>query len=133
MHEDYPVEIDLGRTESELGNASMPATPAGKKGKPRKFYPTLYIDSVPGMHALPKEGMMLVHYRRKSLRLEESGDGKDSTGATIEVRKICLPEGAADDDADMKSAMKAFAKGEGVDTGSEESDADEEDNDEDEE
>ncbi len=71
----FPVHIELGTKGSDY---PMPASPSGKKGKPKMHYPTVYIDSVPGLENLPEEGCMLVDYRRTRLTLETPEDGKDS-------------------------------------------------------
>src|SRR5690348_1422977 len=126
---EYPVEIDLGRKEPGM-NAVDPKPNGGKKTKPRTFYPTLYIENIEGMPALPKEGCMMVKFRRKRMSVDEDMDGKETAGMTLEIRKLCLPEDMADEADDMQSAMKQFAKGEGVDTGADESDDDEGDDDE---
>jgi len=128
----YSNEIDLGRKEPDLGEIK-PASPAGKKGKPRVFYPSLYIDNVEGIPSLPKEGRMLVEFRRKRMSVEENMDGKETAGVTLEIRKLCLPEDMAEEGDDMASAMKDFAKGNGVDTGTAEAKDDRDDDDGDEE
>lgn len=102
---DYPDEIDLGRKETDMG---MPATPTRGKGKPRTVYPTLYIDGVPGLEKLPKEGCVMIRYARKSLRLDQNEKGDDTAGVTLEVQKICLPDDA--EGADGETLGDAFAK-----------------------
>lgn len=124
----FPVHVDLGRKEPDMGLAIAPA-PSDKKGKfkPRVMYPTLYIDSAEGMPALPKEGCMLVEFRRKRMSVEENLDGKETSGVTLEIRALCLPDEAEEGD-DMESAMKRFAKDSGVaDAGEVENDEESED------
>lgn len=128
MH--YPVEVDLGRKEPEMRDVAVSPSPSGKKPKTRIFYPTLYIDGVEGMPSLPKEGIALVHFRRKRMSVEENYDGKETSGVTLEIQKLCLPEEAGDDSDDMESQMAKFAKGEGVNTGRAEEDDEESDEDE---
>lgn len=120
----FPVHVDLGRKEDAMNMATERA-PSGKKAKSRVYYPTLYIENVEGLPALPKEGCILVKFRRKSMRVEENMDGKETAGVTLEIQSLCLPEDmAGEDDGDMESAMKEFAKGNGVDTGPAEPDDD---------
>lgn len=115
----FPVHVDLGREESSTGNIANPVedSPGGKKGKPRIYYPTLYIDSA-DLPFLPKEGCMLVEFRRKRMSVEEGSDGEDTTGVTLEIQRLCLPENMDDGD-DMETAMKKFANAAGVDAGEE--------------
>jgi len=102
----FPVHIELGKKETNL-----PVSPSGKKGKPKMYYPTTYIENVPGLENLPEEGCMLVHYRRTRLTIETPEDGKDSAGATLELRRLCLEKdmGAEydgeDEPKDLASAM----------------------------
>jgi hypothetical protein len=73
---------------------------------------------MPGLEQLPKEGCMLVEFRRKRLSIEEGADGEETAGVTLELRSICLPEdgGAMDgeDDgegsSDMETAMRNAMK-----------------------
>lgn len=99
---DYSHEIDLGRKEPDYSSLS-PVTPEKPK-KMRTYYPTLYIEGVPGLEALPKEGCMMVKFSRKRLSLEEDREGEEKTGATLEIRSICLPEG------DGETLEDAFSK-----------------------
>lgn len=121
----FPHEIDLGREEPDYGAPKPVETESPRKA--RKFYPTLYIDAIEGMPALPKEGCMMVKFRRKRMSVEENMDGKETAGMTLEIRKLCLPEDMAEEGEDMQDAMKKFAAGEGVDTGREESEEEDED------
>lgn len=92
MNSEFPVEIDLGR---EIKDMPMPANAeaqSGKRGKPRKFYPTLYIEAVPGLEDLPKEGCIMVKYRRTRLSVETPEDGDDKAGVTLEIHRICMPK-----------------------------------------
>jgi hypothetical protein len=126
--EQFPHQIDLGRDEPDYGPAAIPAETESPR-KTRKFYPTLYIDAIEGMPALPKEGCMMVKFRRKRMSVEENMDGKETSGMTLEIRKLCLPEDMAEEGDDMQDAMKKFAAGEGVDTESDADAAEEDDED----
>lgn len=107
----FPIHIELGRKE---GSSDMPSPAGSKKGKPRTYYPTVYIDAIPGLEYLPKEGCMLVEFRRKRLSLDETTDGEETMGATLEIRAICLPE--KDEGADtLEDAFKKLSKGEVAD------------------
>ena len=79
----------------------------GKKDKPKKYYPTVYIDAIPGLEKLPKEGCMLVHYVRKRLTLEDGADGEEQAGVTLELKRICLDGDAEDEEGprDLAEAM----------------------------
>lgn len=107
---EFPVHIDLGKKESAMGGSlAMQANPSGKKGKPRTVYPTAYIDNVPGLEALPKEGCMLVEFRRTRLNIDTPENGEDTAGVTIELRRICLPEGEdMEDEYGPKTLARAF-------------------------
>lgn len=96
--EAFPVHIELGKTGGD-----MPVAMVDKKEKSKKYFPTVYIDAIPGLEKLPKEGCMLVEFKRKELRI-----GEDSAGVTLELHTICLmSEEADEDDAyDLESAMK---------------------------
>lgn len=122
----FPNEIDLGRKEPD--GMAVTAPSVGKKGKARIFYPTLYIDSVPGLDQLPKEGCMMVRFRRTRLSLEEGRDGKETAGATLEIRALCLPEG---DGETLEDAFAKLGKGEVADDGADYGDADAEEEDDD--
>ena len=120
----FPVHIDLGKSMGDMKTSGpMDAIPSKKKGekggkaKERKFYPTVYIDSMPGLEQLPKEGCMLVEFRRKRLSIEENIEGDETAGVTLELRAICLPEdggGMSDNDSegasDMETAMRNAMK-----------------------
>jgi len=116
----FPITIELGKKESEMMNA-VPMKESGggrgKKSKPRTYYPTVYIDSMPGLEQLPKEGCMLVEFRRKRLSIEENIEGDETAGVTLELRALCLPEdggGMSDNDSegasDMETAMRNAMK-----------------------
>jgi len=115
----FPITIELGKSMGDGMSSGpvdvMPSKKKGEKGKERKFYPTVYIDSMPGLEQLPKEGCMLVEFRRKRLSIEENSDGEDTTGVTLELRSICLPEGGGSEDddedsSDMETAMRNAMK-----------------------
>lgn len=132
----YLVEIDLGRAESDMAMPASLSSGSAKKGKKRIYYPTLYIENVEGLPALPKEGCIMVKFRRKSMRVDENMDGKESAGMTLEIQKLCLPEDMIEDAGDdMESALKQFAKdaGHAEPDGDEEADAESDDEDGDEE
>lgn len=121
---EFTNEIDLGREDDLVATAS--SSSKNSKGQRRKFYPTLYIDGIKNMPSMPKEGCVMVKYRRKRMSVEESADGKETSGVTLEIRKLCLPEYMAEArEMDMENAMKDFAKNSGVDTGDAEPDGDE--------
>lgn len=102
----FPVKIDLGRKESRDMAIPMSAeSTKGKRGKPRTFYPSLYVDAIEGLDQLPKDGYMLVKFRRKSLRIDEDMDGKEKAGVTLEIRQLCLPEDMAEEGADDLDAV----------------------------
>ena len=102
----FPVKIDLGHKESaDMAIPMSSESTKGKRGKPRTFYPTLYVDAVEGLEQLPKEGYMLVKFRRKSLRIDEDKDGKEKAGVTLEIRQLCLPEDMAGEGADDLDAV----------------------------
>lgn len=110
----FPVRIDLGRKE---GDAGMPVAVSenvarGTKRKPRTFYPTLYVDAVPGLEQLPKEGCILVKFRRKRLSVEENMDGEETTGATLEIQALCLPEDMGKEGETLEDAFKKLGRGE---------------------
>lgn len=106
----FPVHIDLGKKEVGM-NATNPGSPSGKKGKPRTYYPTVYIDSVPGLGQLPKEGCILIKYRRTRLSIDEDASGEETTGATIEIHALCLPENMAEYAMDdLESVLKNAGK-----------------------
>lgn len=106
----FPIHIELGKGPGEgLDIPPEPAPRGTKKGKPRKYYPTVYIDNMPGLEALPKEGCMLVDFKRVRMNIDTPTDGEPTTGVTLELRRLCLPEEA--DDAgeyapdDLESAL----------------------------
>jgi hypothetical protein len=108
--EAFPVHIELGQT---MGPPGVPM-PVKEGGKPRKYYPSVYIDVMPGLEKLPKEGCMLVEFKRQRLTIEEDKDGEDTAGVTLELRRICLAEDAGEDDEDaphdLESAMSQYGK-----------------------
>lgn len=105
---DFPVKIDLGRKETGVNFAASPMAPeSGKKDNPKKYYPTVYIDAIPGLEKLPKEGCMLVHYTRKRLTLEDGADGEEQAGVTLELHRICL-DGDAEDEEGPRNLAEAM-------------------------
>lgn len=101
---DFKVEIDLGRKEHPVELATN--TPRGTNEKPRKFYPTLYIDAIPGLEKLPKEGCVMIKYRRTRMNIETTDNGEDKAGVTLEIQRICIPE----DMEEGKTLEDVFAK-----------------------
>ncbi len=106
----FPVHIELGKGPGDGINTPVDIAPRGtKKGKSRKYYPTVYIDNMPGLEALPKEGCMLVDFRRVRMNIDTPTDGEPTAGVTLELRRLCLAEEA--DDAgdyapdDLESAL----------------------------
>jgi hypothetical protein len=66
---------------------------------------------MPGLEQLPKEGCMLVEFRRKRLTLEENGDGEETAGVTLELRAICLQEEESEDAAEsLEDAFREPSK-----------------------
>jgi len=83
-----------------------PGVLRGTNGKSRKIYPTLYIDAVPGLEDLPKEGCMMVKFRRTRMSIETPEDGDEKAGVTLEIRRLCLPEDMeGDGEKDLASVM----------------------------
>jgi len=112
--EDYfPIHIDLGKKESAMGMPmAIPSEKSGgKKPKSQTYFPSVYIDAMPGLEQLPKEGCMLVEFRRKRLTIEENGAGEDTAGVTLELRRICLADDSAEDAAqDLDAALSQYGK-----------------------
>jgi hypothetical protein len=101
--EAFPIHIPLGR------KADLPM--GGGKGKGKLHYPMVYVDAIPGLEQLPKEGCMLVEFRRKRLSIEENGDGESTAGVGLELRVFCLPENFPEDAADdLDAALSRFGQ-----------------------
>lgn len=105
---DFHSEIDLGREVND-GGAEMLRAPKG--GKKRKVYPVLYIENVEGLPMLPKEGCAMVKFRRTRMSVEENGNGDESGGVTLEIRRLCLSDDMEDSE-DLEGAMKKAFKSE---------------------
>ena len=106
----FPVHIDLGH---KVGDTSMPMVVGmkSKGAKPRMYYPRVYIDSLPGLEQLPKEGCMLVEFVRTKLSVNTPTEGKETTGVELELRALCLPEDMEEDLAEtLSDAFKAPRK-----------------------
>ena len=107
----FPIHIDLGRKADGM---NMPMAVEGgegkgKKGRPKKYYPSVYIDGIEGLEKIPKDCCALVHLRRKRLSLEEDSDGEETAGVTLELRRICLAE---DDENTVEDELaRAFGDG----------------------
>lgn len=109
----FPNHIDLGREPPK----DMPV-PAGERTKEKKFYPRLYIDAVPGLEDLPKEGCILIEFKRKRLTIEDD----DKAGVELEIRGLCLPE-SFEEDGTLEEDMAKFMSKDSADDSAEEEDA----------
>lgn len=116
--EDFPVQIDLGKTPPDNG----PMDAVSEK-KPKKYYPTLYVSDVKGLGDLPKSGWALIEFDRTDLTLRTTDDG-DRVSAELKIKTLCLPESPEDDGEDMASALAKALMNAGHDE--EESEEDEE-------
>lgn len=123
--DEFPNEIDLGRTEKvpvAVGETEKPKT------KTKKFYPSLYISGVKGLEGLPKDGYALIKFKRKRLSVTEGDDSgpfdtssdeddesRDTTtySADLEVTELCLPD-ESESDGDMESSIDTMAKKAGI-------------------
>jgi hypothetical protein len=87
----------------------------------------VYLDSVPGLEQLPKEGCILVGFRRKRISIEEGENGAESAGVSLELRHFCLPEDYPEEArGDLADAFRApSAAGEDKESGDETYDEDE--------
>ncbi len=122
--EDFPIEIDLGKTPDER---DMPVSvEGGKKAKRKPYYPTLYINGVEGLAGLPKEGCALIEFRRNRLSVDTPEDGKDSGSVELQIKKICLMEPGDDDGGSLADAIKRGLREQGVEVGDEEEDEEDE-------
>lgn len=115
----FPIHIELGRT---MG-VPVPDEATSKPSK-EKFYPTIFVSDVEGLEQLPKEGCILIDYKRRSLSVREE-NGKVTASVELEIRTMCLPEEYGEEDADEvveSLTKKAFSK-------KDDDDDDEDDND----
>lgn len=103
---EFPVHIDLGKKEDNSGVFSPASLAPAGKHTPKVYYPMLYIDGVDGLDQLPKEGCILIKYRRKKLSLDEGSDGEDKTGAMLEIRALCLPADMGSGGDSIEEAFK---------------------------
>ena len=87
----FPVHIDLGKKMSEGQMGAIASNSSRSDSKSKLYYPTLYIEGVKGLEQLPEEGCILVEFKRTRLSIEDR-DGKPTTGATLEIHSLCLPE-----------------------------------------
>jgi hypothetical protein len=109
---EFPIHIELGKT-AEI-NELTPAFKSGSKGKKNKYYPTLYISDIEGLEGIPEEGCVLIDFKRRSINVRTTQDGKTTTSVELEVRTICMPddyesEGDMDDVVD-KMMKKSNSK-----------------------
>lgn len=111
---DYPVSIDLAIKPSKM--VDMPVA-LKKGGKAKPIYPSLYLSNIEGLDALPREGMALIRFKRRSVTKSEN-DGGSNHSVDLEVQEICLPEKSSEEEqGDMTDAMKGIAKERGLNVG----------------
>lgn len=123
MHDQFPVSIDLEITPPEPIDLNMVA---GKKGKMKPMYPSLYISGVKNIEDLPREGYALIHFKRRSMTMGER-DGEECCSADLEIHEIRLPEkGSEEEMGDMEDAMTSLAKERGLVGGGDEDMSEEE-------
>lgn len=104
----FPVHIDLGHKAPEM---AVPGDSKRSDTKERVYYPTLYIEGVKGLEQLPKEGCILIEFRRKRLSIEEREDEQETAGVTLEVRALCLPEDFPEQaEEDLETSFRRFAQ-----------------------
>lgn len=89
----FPNKIDLGREEVSIYPID---SEKGTKTEKKKItiYPTLYIDYVEGMEALPDSGYVLakIELVGTDKRKDRYNAGRTKGSMTLEVQAICLPE-----------------------------------------
>lgn len=93
------TEIDLGVKDSErYGDMKMAVSaPMSGSDKSEKSYPSFHY-SGPMELELPDEGMMEIHFVKRSETSSVRKDGKHWYECDIEVRCICEVEDAEEDD-----------------------------------
>lgn len=101
----FPIHLELGRS---LNETVSPAPEKPKKGKGKKYYPTLFIDSVAGLEQLPEEGCILIDYKRRSMTVSQR-DGKATCSVELEIRTLCLPD-EYEDTNDAEELVDELAK-----------------------
>lgn len=123
MHEQFPVSIDLEITPPEPIDTGMVA---GKKGKSKPMYPSLYITGAKNLESLPREGYALIHFKRRSVTMGER-DGEECCSADLEIHEIRLPEkDSVEEMGDIGDALKSMAEERGLMAGEAEAEGDEE-------
>ena len=122
-HPQFPNELNLGKKSSSDGSPNGAAEPK----EPSTYYPSLYLNDIPGVEKMPSEGHMLVHYKRRSLTIrkeDNTGKGKNEkacASAELECHKLCLPDQEDDeeksDGEDKGDIIDSLAEKAGIDTG----------------
>jgi hypothetical protein len=120
---EFPVHIELGKT-SEFGELA-PNIKSESKGKKKKYYPSLYISDVEGLEGIPEEGCVLIDFKRRSINVRTTQDGKTTTSVELEVRTICMPDDY-ESEGDMDDVVDKLIKK----SNSKKSDEDDEDDNE---
>lgn len=110
---EYPVSLDLAIKPMEATPA--PTTTKSKNAKP--YYPSLYLNNIDGLDALPREGYALIRFKRRSTTKSENDEGTNHS-VDLEIQELRLPEKSSEEEqGDMEDAMKGLAKERGLNIG----------------
>lgn len=90
--QEFPIHIELGK------ESDFPSFGEDKKSNKKTMYPTLFIGGIKGLEKLPKEGCMLIDFKRRSMTINNV-KGESTCSVELECRTICLPEEYEDNDS----------------------------------
>lgn len=120
---EFPIHIELGKA-ADMDNFPIAAKSLSKNNK-KKFYPTLYISDVEGLQGIPEEGCVLIDFKRRSINVRTTQDGKTTTSVELEIRTMCMPDDY-ESEGDMDDVVDKLIKK----SNSKKSDEDDEDDNE---
>lgn len=112
--EEFPVHINVGKPMGKVLPEAMLMEDTKKKTK--LYYPTLYISDVKGLEKLPKEGCILVDFKRKSMHIHEIDGEEPTCSVELEIHTVCLPEEHEDHNS-AEDIVDDLAKKAGVSKG----------------
>lgn len=101
----FPIHIELGKNLDD----TVPQAVVETKPEKKKYYPTVYIDNIPGLEKLPEEGCILIDYKRRSMTINKRKGKKPTCSVELEIHTICMPEDYEETD-DAESIVDELVK-----------------------
>lgn len=95
------MSVDLGK---EMPKPCCPPSQASCDPE-RRHYPSVYLEDVEGLPAIPETGTMTVRFKRRMIQATKREDGKQSLTVTIDLVSI---EKVTGEKSTRQSSVDAF-------------------------